>query len=116
MDAERNGFRLETVNGTARLEWEGELTYDRAAELKEALLKALSSSGRVELDLTHVSRTDTSILQILCAAHREAVALEKRLCWAGTLSSEVGNAMQAAGFPRHAGCANGCLWRVEEKQ
>ncbi len=115
MGADERGPRFETAKATARIDWKGDLTFDRAAELKETLLEAFGSSDRVELNLAEVTGMDASILQLLCAAHREAAALRKGLCWAGAYSAEVADAVQTAGFQRHDGCAEGCLWRGEEK-
>ena len=51
----------------------------QALPLKEKLLAALAETGDLELDLTAVSEIDTSGLQLLILAKREASRLGKSL-------------------------------------
>lgn len=62
-----------------RLNPEGEMTIYHAADLKPALLAALSQSDEIELDLSSVSELDTSGVQLLMLLKREAVAAGKAL-------------------------------------
>lgn len=61
---------------TARLALEGELTIYRAAELKARLLEPLQDAGAVSLDidLSRVTELDSSGLQLLMLARRQALA------------------------------------------
>jgi anti-sigma B factor antagonist len=58
---------------------EGELTINRAAELKPVLLDAVAKESVVEVDLSQVSEFDTAGLQILMLAKRAAVAAKREL-------------------------------------
>lgn len=51
---------------------EGELTIYQAAELREALLRALGEPGELELDLAGVTEMDAAGLQLVLLARREA--------------------------------------------
>ena len=68
-------------NNTAlvRIEINGELGIFTAAALREQLLDALSSGKEVEVDLSQVTEIDSAGVQLLVAAQREAVLLDKSL-------------------------------------
>ena len=90
----------------------GELTIRQAAELREALLAALGSRDRVIVDLSETTQTDVAGLQLFCAAHREAAARGKTFAIADKPAAAAAflAAVDAAGFRRRRGCAEGCLW------
>jgi anti-anti-sigma regulatory factor len=48
----------------------GELTIFEAAEFKESLVNVLANEGLVCLDLSQVTRVDTSAIQLLWAARK----------------------------------------------
>ena len=48
----------------------GDLTIFEAAEFKESLLAVLASEGLVCLDLSQVTRVDTSAIQLMWAARK----------------------------------------------
>lgn len=48
----------------------GELTIFEAAEFKESLVKVLAGEGLVCLDLSQVTRVDTSAIQLMWAARK----------------------------------------------
>lgn len=58
---------------------EGALTIYRAQELKEHLLNAVQSHPELLLDLSQVTEMDSSGLQLLYLAKREAANIEHRL-------------------------------------
>lgn len=76
LNSERNGNRL-------RLHAAGEMTIYHAADLKPALLGALGQGDEIELDLSEVSELDTSGVQLLMLAKREAMAAGKGLTLSG---------------------------------
>jgi anti-anti-sigma regulatory factor len=94
----------------ALLKWEGDLTLARAAELKAALLELLSGVDRAEIDLSAAGVAEGAGLQLLCAAHKEAVALGKTISLSGRPPRTLEESAEAAGFLRDGGCAPGCLW------
>jgi anti-sigma B factor antagonist len=65
--------------GSSRLSIEGELTVERAVELKEALVVRLSEQARLEIDLSKVTELDTAGVQLLLLAKQTAEALGKEL-------------------------------------
>ena len=87
-----------------------ELTVSSAIEVKEALLAALGGHARVEIDARAVVDVDVAGLQLLCAAHRSAVALGRSLAFtqAGR-GAALEAALSGAGLLRHQGCRSGCL-------
>jgi anti-anti-sigma regulatory factor len=80
----------------------------QADELKKALLEALADSREVVIDVGSLASTDLSVMQIFCAAHKQAVrqGLELRLAGASQLREYA----VASGHSRKNGCLAGCLW------
>lgn len=70
----------------------GELTIFEAAEFKESLDKVLASEGLVCLDLSQVTRVDTSTIQLMWAARKLG-----RLLVTG-VSSELQTKLSQLGF------------------
>jgi anti-anti-sigma factor len=52
----------------------GEITLDRAAELKQTLLSPLASAGELEVDLSKVTELDSAGVQLMLLAQRTAAA------------------------------------------
>jgi len=75
--------------------FDGDLSMSTAAELKQALIEALSAGRELDLDLESVEQIDVAILQLLWAAAREAARKGVRL------TSRLSAA--AAGLSRDAG-------------
>ncbi len=48
----------------------GELTIFEAAEFKESLIKVLANDGLVCMDLSQITRVDTSAIQLMWAARK----------------------------------------------
>ncbi len=98
-----------------RLTLEGAATIDSAAELKKALLNGLDRSAELVVDCSGASVLDLSALQLLCSAHRTAVALNKKVTLAGVRAEVVNRAIEEAGFARNQACLlspdkGDCLW------
>lgn len=96
------------------LQWSGELTLARMGELKLALLEALGRASKVELDVRGATDADAPFLQLVCAAHREALSEGKTLELAGD-SPVLARCAESAGFLRREGCVPGCLWSFAEE-
>lgn len=98
---------------TGRLTVEGGLTVAGIRELSKALLQGLEASDQVVLDLGAVSDVDIAGLQLLCAAHRFAVANGRVLLLVGT-GERHRELARAAGFVRGELCSIGrdvpCFW------
>ena len=62
----------ETVDDTARVCIDGELTIYTVAELAAALLPQMGAAPRLELDLSEVTEMDGAGLQLLAVIRREA--------------------------------------------
>lgn len=66
-------------SGSATVAIEGEMNIYRAIELKAGLMKAIDEAESVELDLSGVSEFDSSGLQLLLLAWKEAGRQNKKL-------------------------------------
>ena len=81
---ERDMAQQERTGGVvAQLAIAGEMTIYRAAELKDLLLPPIEQAQVIEIDLAQVSEIDSSGLQLLIAAKREAAARGKTLHFIG---------------------------------
>lgn len=96
-----------------KLALEQGLTIAQGGQLKEALLLGLDEADRVVIDIGAVSDVDISGLQLLCAAHRFAVAHGKELLLTGA-GDRILELVRAAGFVRGSLCNSGkdvaCFW------
>lgn len=62
-----------------RLVMKSELTVDAAAAIRDGLCEFIESDSDLELDLSGITRVDSSGLQLLLAASREAARINHRL-------------------------------------
>ena len=103
-DAEQRAGKLAVVEG---------LTVAQVCRLQAALLHGLDEADQVALDLGAVSEVDIAGLQLLCAAHRLAVARGKELLLFG-VGDRVLELVHTAGFVRGSQCGIGrdvpCFW------
>jgi anti-anti-sigma regulatory factor len=99
---------------TFRLEFQGRLTVERAAELKKAFQEAAGKSMDVEVDLSGASEIDITFFQLLFAAHSAILKSGHALVLPPDHPPAVQKALRSAGLCQHAGlCANSpeqCLW------
>jgi anti-anti-sigma regulatory factor len=93
---------------------EGEWTIERANELKHVLLDALGTVDHLLLDFEKVEAVDLTCLQLLCSAHRSAIAMKKHMSVTGRQSEAFDRLLREAGFMRSVGChperSAECLW------
>lgn len=104
----------QTAEGTiSMIRLEGELTILTAAALRDTLMKAFEAADGVRVNTEQVEAIDLSCLQLLCSAHRTALALNKSFLFE-TCTAPVIKAAEAAGFTRHTGCSidisQSCIW------
>lgn len=83
-----------------QLDIAGEMTIQRAAELKEQLLMALRSNRPIEIDLSRVSEMDTAGLQLMLSSKLESIVRGTRLSFVGHSAAvqEVLNLCDLGGF------------------
>ncbi len=91
------------------------MTIERAAELLDVLRKALAASDSVSVTFEDGGAADLTGLQLLCAAHRSAVAQGKQFCFSGARPDFLSEAADRAGFIRKRKCQmnperDDCLW------
>ncbi len=106
-------------DGALVLRLTGAATVEQAEPLRQALLDAVQQGEQehkpLRLDCAQVIEIDSFILQMLCSAHRTAVARQVVMVWDGRPSSPVMGMIREAGFLRHAGCSRcpddqRCMW------
>ena len=90
--------------GQGALTLAGDLTIQRAQELKDVLVAATASEvTTLVLNLEAVTGADLTALQLLCAAHRKLLDAGKALSLSGDAPRAFREAIDAAGF---SGCVH----------
>lgn len=110
-------FSCEGPDETGKLMLQGELTIQHVASLKEVLLAALHKVKDLSIALEGVTDIDLSCLQVLCSAHRTAIAAQKSISVTGTWPEGFRSVVGRAGYSGGRGCGFSasapCLWRQE---
>jgi anti-anti-sigma regulatory factor len=105
-------FRVE--DGKAVFSPRGDLTVERADEVREALRQSLRKTQHLVLDLSEVSAVDLSFLQLLCATCKTALAEGRTLTRCGGNREAFWDSVERAGYPSKWGCLRegetSCLW------
>jgi anti-anti-sigma regulatory factor len=81
--------------------WEGSLSIDKAAGLKDELVLAFSQASQVVVSLSLLDTMDLSAVQLLKAAYLESVRTGKSFHLTGTVKPDLGRAFSVSGFVRH---------------
>ena len=79
MNGDDMEIRVQDKGGFSSVAIEGEMNIYHAMELKSVVMKALDEAEAVELDLSGVSEFDSSGLQIVLLACREAEKNNRKL-------------------------------------
>lgn len=79
----------------------GEMTVERAVEVKAALMKAFDKVDKVVINLEKVTELDLSFLQLLCSAQQSSVIRNKRLTIDNHLPEVFRQTVENAGFSLH---------------
>lgn len=100
------------MEGTLSLR--GELTMSYAKESRDVLLEAIQTVDIVHLNLHEVETADVSLVQIICAAHRECLQSGKKIVLDDGAGTIVSNVLNKTGYLKQLGCPDGskatCLW------
>jgi len=108
----------QTESGTEGiLSLKGERTMFSAQETKATLLDALDQVDVLHLDLHEMEDTDVSLVQLICATHRECVRSGKGLFLQDGPGERMKDLLRRAGYCKQYGCPEAgkesCLWKVE---
>ncbi len=107
-------IKIKKISGRSTITVSGDVTVSGAKELKEALLNAVRTATSVKVMLRNISCADVTVLQLLCAAHRTAVLMDRTLAIEGADREPMATLLRHAGFLRHIGCHDStrrtCLW------
>jgi len=109
-------FLFEGPDAKGTLTLKGDLTIQHASRLRELLLEALETTPRMFLHLEEVAEIDLSCLQVLCSAHRTAVALQKEIAITGRWPEALRVAAEESAFARGNHCRIAatatCFWKT----
>jgi len=92
------------------------LTVEQSEDLLDSLKKAVSGPDKkISLDLSGVTESDISCLQLICSAHKSAEKKGKSI-FINKISPELDRMAKDAGFPQHSDCSQEigitCLWQT----
>ncbi|HEX9860955.1 MAG TPA: STAS domain-containing protein [Nitrospirota bacterium] len=104
-------IKLETDgdNKGCRVQVEGELTIEQAAEFKAALCRAFERGYPITVELGKVSRVDLTCFQIMCSAFITSYIRKAPITING-LSGEVIRAVEGVGLTRFPDTEDKCCW------
>ena len=77
---------------------QGDLSVGSAAKLKDELQESVNNASDLLVDLSGAQSVDISIIQLLCAAFKEARKTNKKISLTGVLQPELIEAFYACGF------------------
>ena len=80
---------------------EGDLTVERAVDLKKALMDAIAHAQSTVICLKNIKKTDISFLQLVHAAHLTAIDNGKELCLDRRLPENFIESVRLAGYTHH---------------
>jgi anti-anti-sigma regulatory factor len=96
---------IENSGSIKVLHLSGELVIQHADLLGSRFLESLSDADRVDIDLSAVTDVDISCLQLLCAAHKTSIKLNKLLYINGVCPDVFRQTVKNAGYFQHTGCS-----------
>lgn len=103
-------------DGAVVVSIEGDATVENIDRILQVLLALLHNNDRVLVNCDRVDSIDLFFIQLLCSAHRTAVARAKEFALLGSLPPALHDAIKIAGFIRQHGCRavsgsdRDCLW------
>jgi len=112
-------FSLKTITtkespGIREIAISGAMTIHHADEIRTTMLVTLNEAEEVRMLMAQVTEIDLVGLQLLCAAHKTSIAMNKRFTVAECGDGNVKGTIQGSGFRRHVGCVQDinhtCLW------
>jgi anti-anti-sigma factor len=105
-------------NNDVTLPLDGEITIQRASELKDLIWSHLQNSKIIHLDASKITAIDVAGLQLLCSMHRTAQARGGDAHLKPPVSPYLIKVIKDAGFKRHCACdldtKHSCLWMPGE--
>ncbi|MCP4754601.1 MAG: STAS domain-containing protein [Proteobacteria bacterium] len=95
-------FNVDESGSRGILSLEGDLTIQKAADLKKHLTDSLELTEHCILDLKQVTMVDLSCVQLFYSAYRTALSLNKRISLLGDCPEVFKRAIEEAGYSSHA--------------
>ncbi len=111
-------MRLEAPdeNHEVTIPLDGEITIQRAAELKEILWSHLQNCKVINFDASKTEALDVAGLQLLCSVHRTSQVRGGDAHILIPPSPQLTQSIKDAEFKRHCSCAldknHSCLWTI----
>jgi anti-anti-sigma regulatory factor len=107
------GIILEESGDSCVLKVDGQVTVRNVEELRDNMLRAIDKYPVAVVDVTAVEAIDVSVLQLLCAAHKSAVA-KGHVFKFSSVPQLIAEVATEAGFTNDTECmktlGDPCLW------
>jgi anti-anti-sigma regulatory factor len=107
-------FTIHLAGNRATMTICGNVTIQNISEFKQNLLQMQDMADDIAIDLEGIRETDVACLQMLCAAHRTWLQMNKRLSITGPIPKEFQKVLSDSGFRVEGGCRlysnHPCLW------
>lgn len=107
-------FNIQLAGSRATMTICGDVTIQNISEFKENLLQMQNMADEFSIDLEGIREADVACLQMICAAHRTWLQMNKRLTLAGPVPGEFYKILMSSGYLREGGCRlysnHPCLW------
>lgn len=115
------GDPKEKIDPSTTIDVQKDLTIGVVADLKERILKELSTSDGLTLNLERVENMDVAGLQILCSANRYVESKKKSFSIiTGENQGFIKTFMVESGYDSTGSCPEGtckkCLWKGDRKK
>jgi anti-anti-sigma factor len=99
---------------------DGEITIQRASELKDLIWAHLQNSKVINFDTSKITAIDAAGLQLLCSVHRTAQTRGGDAHILQPMPANLAQTIKDSGFKRPRACAldikHSCLWTQGEQQ
>lgn len=89
---------MTTAQNALILEWKGSLTIEHAGTAYKELVDAFNKNQPIYLDISKITDMDSSIIQLICSAFKEAHTQEKEFHLTGTVKPQLQTTLVRYGF------------------
>lgn len=89
---------MTTAQNALILEWKGALTIEHTGTAYKELMDAFHKNQPIYLNISQVTEMDSSIIQLICSAFKEAHAQGKEFHLTGTVQPQLQTTLVRYGF------------------
>jgi anti-anti-sigma regulatory factor len=91
-------YKISSTGDKRSISFSGNLTIENSGGVKSALILALKETNNLEIDISNVTHTDLSFLQLLFSLKKTAKEENLSICESGGIPPEIKDCYNAIGF------------------